>query len=231
MVLAYPDFDKTFEIYTGVSAQHLGAVITQGNRPITFFSQKLSEAQKQCAVTEQELFAIVETSKEFKGMLWGQNIKVYTDHNNIKQDALGMSSDKVYWWRLLLEKFAAEIVYLKGINNTVADAISRLDFTPPARLETGERKGKGHPENCHTAFIQSFPDENGVNITQLKWKAISKCFNTMSFNNSTSVDSNKSITIRTHRNVEECVRLSLYGCGQEEQEEIYPTTVSEISDS
>ena len=65
-------------------------------------------------------------------MLWGQNIKVYTDHKNLKQDELGMSSNRVYRWRLLLEEFAPDIVYIKGINNTVADAISRLDYTPTA---------------------------------------------------------------------------------------------------
>jgi hypothetical protein len=31
--------------------------------------------------------------KEFKGMLWGQQIKVYTDHKNLIQDALGLISD------------------------------------------------------------------------------------------------------------------------------------------
>ncbi len=57
-------------------------------------------------------------------MLWGQTIKVYTDHKNLTQDALGLTSDRVYHWRLLLEEFAPEIVYIKGIHNTVADAIS-----------------------------------------------------------------------------------------------------------
>jgi hypothetical protein len=36
----------------------------------------------------------------------------------------------VYHWRLLLEEFAPEIVYIKGIHNTVADAISQLDYNP-----------------------------------------------------------------------------------------------------
>jgi hypothetical protein len=67
----------------------LGAVITQGNRPIAFFSRKLSEAQSKYSVTKIELLAIVETLKEFQGMLWGQVIKVYTDHKNLTRDALG----------------------------------------------------------------------------------------------------------------------------------------------
>ncbi len=105
-VLAYPDFSKPFEIYTDASSMQLGAVITQDNRPIAFFSRKLSVMQQKYSVTEIELLAIVETLNEFKGMLWGQNIKVYTDHTNLTRDALGLTSDRVYRWRLLLEEYA-----------------------------------------------------------------------------------------------------------------------------
>jgi hypothetical protein len=77
--LAYPDFSKVFEIYTDASSKQLGVVITQDNRPIAFFSRKLSPAQRKYSVTKIELLAIVEILKEFKGMLWGQPIKVYTD--------------------------------------------------------------------------------------------------------------------------------------------------------
>jgi hypothetical protein len=130
VVLAYPDYGKTFEVYTDASATQLGSVITQSNRPLAFFSRKLSETQQKYSVTEIELLAIVETLKEFKGMLWGQKVKVYTDHQNLMRDALGLTSDRVYRWRLILEEYGPEIVYIKGIDNTVADAISRLDFTP-----------------------------------------------------------------------------------------------------
>jgi hypothetical protein len=95
-VLAYPDFSKPFEIYTDTSSTQLGAVITQDNRPIAFFSRKLSKMQQKYSVTEIELLAIVKTLKEFKGMLWGQHIKVYTDHKNLTRDALGLTSDRVY---------------------------------------------------------------------------------------------------------------------------------------
>jgi hypothetical protein len=98
VVLAYPDFTKPFEIYTDASTMQLGSVITQGNRPIMFFSRKLSVMQTKYSVTEMELLAIVETLKEFQGMLSGQTIKVYTDHKNLTQDALGLTSDRVYRW-------------------------------------------------------------------------------------------------------------------------------------
>ncbi len=64
LVLAYTDVSKP-EIYTDASTMQLGAVITQGNRPIVFFSRKLSETQAKHSVTEIKLLAIVETLKEF----------------------------------------------------------------------------------------------------------------------------------------------------------------------
>ena len=59
VVLVYPDFSKPFEIYTDASATQLGAVITQDNRPMAFFSRKLLDTQKQYSVTKIELLAIV----------------------------------------------------------------------------------------------------------------------------------------------------------------------------
>eukprot|EP00804_Cyclotella_cryptica_P007671 CCRYP_015255-RA/>CCRYP_015255-RA protein AED:0.41 eAED:0.49 QI:0/0/0/1/0/0/2/0/541 len=123
--LAYPNYSKGFEIG---SKRQLGAVITQNNRPIAFFSRKLSVCQQKYNVTEIELLAIVETLKEFKGKLWGQPIVVYTDHKNLMQDALGLTCVRVYRWCLLLEEYGPEIVYIKGIHNIVADVISHLDF-------------------------------------------------------------------------------------------------------
>ena len=69
VALAYPDYSKEFEIFTGASSKELGAVIPQGNRPIAFFSRKLTETQQHYSVTKIELLAIVETQQEFKGML------------------------------------------------------------------------------------------------------------------------------------------------------------------
>jgi hypothetical protein len=115
VVLPYLDYSQVFEIFTDASQTQLGAVITQANRPLAFFRRKLSETQQRYRVTKIELLAIVETLKEFKGMLWGQQVKVFTDHMNLKRDALGLTYDQVYWWRFLLEEYGPEIVCIKGI--------------------------------------------------------------------------------------------------------------------
>jgi hypothetical protein len=99
LALAYPDFTKPFKIYTDASTTQLGAMITQGNRPIAFFNRKLSETQSKYSVTKIKPLAIVETLNKFQGMLWGQTIKVYTDHKNLTRDALSLTSDRVYRWQ------------------------------------------------------------------------------------------------------------------------------------
>jgi hypothetical protein len=65
VVLAYPDLTKPFELYTDASTMQWGAVITQGNRPIAFFSRNLSMTQTKYSITKIKLLAIVETLKEF----------------------------------------------------------------------------------------------------------------------------------------------------------------------
>ena len=72
-----------FEVYTDSSKLQLGEVITQANRPLVFLSRELSPAQQKYSVIEQEVLAVVETLKEFKGILWGQQPTVYADHKNL----------------------------------------------------------------------------------------------------------------------------------------------------
>ncbi len=60
-------------------------------------------------------------------MLWGQTIKVYTDHTDLTQEALGLTSNRVYCWQLLLEELAPEIVFIKEIYNMLQ--VPFLDWT------------------------------------------------------------------------------------------------------
>ncbi|KAL7474654.1 hypothetical protein ACHAW6_000617 [Cyclotella cf. meneghiniana] len=84
----------------------------------------ISETQQHYSVIEIEVLAIVETLKEFKGTLWQQRIMVYTDHKNLIQESLSLTSYWVYRWRLLLEDYGPNIVHIKVIHKTVADASS-----------------------------------------------------------------------------------------------------------
>jgi hypothetical protein len=52
VVFTYLDYLKVFEIYTDASSKQLGAVITQDNRHIAFFCQKLSDTQCKYSFTK-----------------------------------------------------------------------------------------------------------------------------------------------------------------------------------
>jgi hypothetical protein len=126
-LLAYPDFNKPFIIHTDASHIQLGAVISQDNKPIAFYSRKLNPTQTQYTVTERELLSIVETLKEFRNILLGQRIKIYTDHKNLTY--VNFNVERVMKWHLIIEKYSLELIYLKGESNIVADALSRLHYT------------------------------------------------------------------------------------------------------
>ena len=80
MLLSYPDFNQPFEIHTDASHTQLGVVISQNNKLIAFYSRKGQPSQRKYTTTEHELLSIIETLKEFKNTLLGQQIVVYTDH-------------------------------------------------------------------------------------------------------------------------------------------------------
>ena len=82
-LLTYPDFNKPFDIHTDASDKQLGSIISQNGRPIAFYTRKLSATQMRYTVGERELLSIVETLKEFRNILFGHEITVYTDHKNL----------------------------------------------------------------------------------------------------------------------------------------------------
>jgi RNase H-like domain found in reverse transcriptase/Reverse transcriptase (RNA-dependent DNA polymerase) len=127
VLLAYPDFDKSFHIYTDASDHQLGAVIMQDKKPIAFYSHKLNAAQRRYTTTECELLSTIETCKEYKNILLGYQSIVYTDHKNYIFNGL-KASDCVLRWLLLLEEYGVSFEYLPGKKNVIADALSQLDI-------------------------------------------------------------------------------------------------------
>ena len=124
VLLTYPNFSEPFHIHTDASDFQLGGVIAQQGKPIAFYSRKLNRAQRKYTIMERELLSIVETLREYKNILLGYDVHVWTDHQNLTfQD---LKSDRVLRWRLLLEEFGVTFHYVKGKHNIVADALSRL---------------------------------------------------------------------------------------------------------
>lgn len=123
-LLTYPNFDLPFDVYTDASDRQLGAVILQEGKPIAHFSRTLNPAQRNYTVTDKETLSIVELLKEYRNILYGHKIRVYTDHKNITQP--NISSQRIMRWRTIMEEYGIELIYLKGTHNVAADALSRL---------------------------------------------------------------------------------------------------------
>ena len=124
-LLTYPNWDIPFTIHTDASDYQLGAVISQNDKPIAFFSRRLSKAQKNYTTTEKELLSIVECLKQFRGILFGYPINVFSDHKNLVYAATMSESQRVMRWRLILEEFGPNIQHIAGVDNIVADTLSR----------------------------------------------------------------------------------------------------------
>jgi len=63
----------------------------------------------------------------------GQRIVIYTDYKNLTYK--NFNTERVLRWRLLLEKFNPELIYIKGENTVVADALSRLNIQKTKPME------------------------------------------------------------------------------------------------
>jgi len=154
-LLAFPDFSKEFHIFTDASKYQLGAVIMQDDKPLAFYSRKMTGAQKRYPTGEQELLSIVETLKEFRNILLGQRVIIHTDHKNIVYGNL--SNDRIARWRLLLEEYGPEYVHVSGKDNIVADALSRMekeDEFDPSKFDVN------HAHLCAYAMATLVRDES-----------------------------------------------------------------------
>ena len=135
-LLAYPDPNHPFDVETDASDYQLGAVIKQHGRPVAYYSRKLNSAQRNYTTIEKELLSIVETLREFRGILLGSDIRVYTDHQNLTHKLTSFTTQRVLCWRLLLEEFRPTFRYKQGVTNFIADALSRVPTTLTEREST-----------------------------------------------------------------------------------------------
>ena len=112
-LLAFPDYDKPFQIYTDARKYQLGAVIQQEGKPLAYFSRKLNKTQMRYTTEERELLIIVETLKEFKGMLLGYPIEFFTDYLNLVHETTVKASNRAPRWLCTGEEFGVTTTHIK----------------------------------------------------------------------------------------------------------------------
>ena len=133
-ILQYPDFNKPFTLTTDASKEACGAVLSQNfqgeDLPIAFASRGFTKGETNKSTIEKELAAIHWGINYFRPYLYGKQFLVKSDHRPLVYlFSMKNPSSKLTRMRLDLEEYDFEIEYIKGEENVLADALSRLTIT------------------------------------------------------------------------------------------------------
>ncbi|KAH9452356.1 hypothetical protein Pst134EB_033517 [Puccinia striiformis f. sp. tritici] len=130
--------DDPLWLFTDASGSGLGAALFQGKEwksasPIAYKSHLMTPAEKNYPVHEQELLAVIHALQKWKMLLLGMKVNVMTDHHSLtyllKQRNLSRRQAR---WTEILADFDLRFEYIKGEDNSVADALSRKDIPEDA---------------------------------------------------------------------------------------------------
>ncbi|KAJ2911334.1 hypothetical protein MD484_g9080, partial [Candolleomyces efflorescens] len=134
-----PGMNKVF-VTTDASDTRMGAVLSYGPswreaRPVAFDSTPFRGAELNYPVHEKELLAIITALKKWRADLLGTEFFIYTDHRTLENFHKQRDfSRRQARWMEYMSQFDGRIVYIKGEDNSVADALSRIPVTDEIRV-------------------------------------------------------------------------------------------------
>jgi RNase H-like domain found in reverse transcriptase/Reverse transcriptase (RNA-dependent DNA polymerase)/Aspartyl protease/Zinc knuckle len=133
-ILAYPDFEKEFILFTDASDLALGAILSQVDqkgheRVIAYASRTLAPAEKNYSVTEKECLAVVWAVTYFRQYLHGSHFNLITDHSALKSlFAYKMPQTRLARWIAILQEYTFTTIYKPGKNHSNVDTLSRIEY-------------------------------------------------------------------------------------------------------
>ncbi|CAA7054482.1 unnamed protein product [Microthlaspi erraticum] len=130
-IVQAPNWDHPFEIMCDGSDYAVGAVhgqkIDKKLNVIYYASRTMDDAQCKYATTEKDLLIVVFAFEKFRSYLVGSKVVVRTDHAALRNIfAKKDTKPRLLRWILLLHEFDIEVVDKKGVENGVADHLSRM---------------------------------------------------------------------------------------------------------
>jgi hypothetical protein len=124
-LLVLPDFEVPFELHCDTSKVGIGAVLSQGGKPMAFFSEKLSGSRLNYSTYDLEFYALVQSLRHWSSYLAYNDFILYSDHEALKhlnnQDKLLSRHAK---WAVYVQQFSFTITHKARALNKVADALS-----------------------------------------------------------------------------------------------------------
>ena len=134
-LMHHPIFTKPFHVYMDASIGAIGGVLMQEHDghmcPIAFIARKLSSAERNYITTEQELLAVVYCFQKWRCYLDGTRVLLHSDHEPLTWlQTQKTPSRRQARWLEYLSRFQYEILYVRGDENVVADALSRMLNAP-----------------------------------------------------------------------------------------------------
>ena len=129
-----PDFDKCFKLAVDASDVDIGSVLLQEDNngihhPVCYFSKKFNKHQKKYSTIEKECLALILAIQQFEVYLTSSTspIVVFSDHNPLSfLHKLKNKNQRLLRWSLLLQEFNLDIRHIKGKDNIIPDALSRV---------------------------------------------------------------------------------------------------------
>jgi hypothetical protein len=148
-IIQPPDWSQPFEIMCDASDCAVGAVLGQRNQgrvhAIYYASKTLNEAQLNYATMEKELLAVVFAFEKFRSYIVNSKVIVYTAHAAIKYlFAKKDAKPQLIFWILLLQEFDVEIRDKKGVENVLADHLSRMNCGQDDKEPIEDKMRDGH---------------------------------------------------------------------------------------
>ena len=104
----------------------IDVVLSQDNRPVAFFSERVCEARSKWSAYELEFFAIVWTFKHWEHYLIQREFVLYMDHQALKYINSQVSFNMMHArWVAYIQCFHFTLKHKSGVTNKVVDALSR----------------------------------------------------------------------------------------------------------